>query len=156
MKKSVEKGIIAVTLIHLLLWCFLLLAILIVSIFVEPPKNLHGADLKAWSIGFELITRYFAVLTGAGFVSSVLLFLSFRGIFRSCCKKLNTVALWCSGMSTLIVYLVGIISFIGDFDSILSFILVVAILWFVLSLSGGVLLWISARKARASESLEKV
>jgi len=156
MRKSVKKSLMVASLTHFLLWCFLGSAILIVFIFVEPPKDLHEEDLKAWTIGFDLMIRYFAVLAGAGLVSSLLLFLSFRGIFRSGCKRLDIAALCCSGLSALIVYLVGIICFIEkSFGSVLLFSLVATAFWVILSLSGGVLLGVSARKRKAYKRDEK-
>lgn len=147
MKNSIKKGISIASAIHFFAWCSLLLVVVIVPVFVDSPENLDRDQLKAWTVSFGLLLRYFSVVAGFGLVSSALLFLSIRGWFLSYGGRLRFSALVCSGAAMMIVYLVVIMSFfIRSFDVLLLLFLIAAISWLALAFSCGVLLLISSKK----------
>lgn len=136
-----HKGFVVVALIHFVLWSLLFLYCmtgLIYGVLAAVGNPLEDA------IAFGL-----TLVVGMGFVNSVLLFFSVRGVCRSASvekRPLQKTALGFSVTAMVSFYVFIILLFGVNRDELSGVYISLAFLWLACTVIGGVLLYISAKK----------
>lgn len=132
-----HKGFVVVALIHFVLWSLLFLYCvtgLIYGVLAAVGNPLEEA------IAFGL-----TLVVGMGFVNSVLLFFSVRGVCRplSAKKPLHKAALGFFVTATVLIYVLIILIYtIGGY----AWMLIFPTLWLACTVTGGVLLLVASKK----------
>lgn len=133
-----HKGFVVVALIHFVLWSLLFLYC--VTGLIYGNLTAAGNPLER-AIAFAL-----SLVVGMAFINSLLLFFSVRSICRPLSaekKPLHKAALGFFVVATMLIYvLIVLIYTIGGY----AWMLIVPVLWLACTVTGGVLLCVSAKK----------
>ena len=139
MKK--QKIITIAALVHLIVWGGLLLFFVFGIIEHALFQSTNSIDMA--------IAYMFTVFAGVGFLTGSLLFLSVRGVWRSASvekRPLQKTALGFSVTAMVSFYVFIILLFGVNRDELSGVYISLAFLWLACTVTGGVLLCVSAKK----------
>ncbi len=139
MKK--QKVITIAALVHLIVWGGLLLFYAFSTIYGE----LSGTA-NALTIALLFMVTFFV---GVGFLNALLLFFSVRNVYRPASaekRPLQKIALIFSAVATASFYAFNILLFGVNEDALSAVYISLAFLWLACTVTGGVLLCVSAKK----------
>lgn len=136
-----RKWFVIAALVHLILLGILFLLIVagvIIYVLTEPMEFLIAAFLRG-----------FLIMGGLAFCNGLLLFLAVRRVCRYAAHEKKTpgvVALCCSAAATLSYYASVFLMFAINKDWLAPYLMVLALLWLLCTIVGGVMLLVSAKK----------